>query len=366
MIFKKFSFVVTAALILAALTAVNAKEKSSDVKIKGKIFMQYEQELNDAKDKDETKTGTFEVTRAYIQILKNIGGPFSIKITGDAIKGIKDSNGDTGKHYDFYLKNAYLQGKGNVGMFALKAQLGLIGTPLIGITDKMSDYRWIYNNFFDKAKNLNVQNGESSADLGFSLNAKIMDKVSVTGAVVNGEGYKSVDENEKNSGKAYYGLLSVTPLKGLYINGYLRLENEEVDNSKKSYYAKDSIYYGGGIGWKNKLIKIGFNYIIGKRTDDDPALTDSTVNEFKLFDSWLNINLETFTGMPILILGRFAFGEDDKVTDSMVTYWGAGLGYRFNKNFRLAAYLDNYKYDDSATYTETNQQSFYIKAEAKY
>ena len=342
------------------------REKKDSLKITGKIYAQFSQDVKNAKDKDETNGNTFEITRAYLQFKKKIGGPFSIKVTADAIKGLKDSAGDTNEDYEFFLKNAYIQGKNKFGAVTLTGQLGLIGTPLIGITDKLSDYRWIYNNFFDKAKNLSVNTGDSSADLGLSVKADINKLVSVTGAVTNGEGYKDVTEDDKNSGKAFYGLLSITPIKGLYINGYFRTENEEVDNSTKSYYNTDVTYYGGGVAWKSSIIKAGANYIIGKRKDDDPSLTDSTKNDFKLLDCWLNVNLKDVTGYPVLILGRYAFGEDKKVTDSKVTYWGAGLGYKFNKNFRLAAYYENYKYADETTYPEKDNQTFYVKAEAKY
>ncbi len=117
-----------------------------------------------------------------------------------------DSNGDDVEtetpYYGFFLKNAYLQAKNDLGAATLTTQFGLIGTPVIGLADKVSDYRWIYNNFIDKSKNLLGTSIDTSADLGISVKADIMKMVSITGAYMNGEGYKGVDVLSQEQGQA--------------------------------------------------------------------------------------------------------------------------------------------------------------------
>ena len=109
--------------------------------------------------------------------------------------------------------------------------------------------------------------------------------------------------------------------------------------------------------WKTDLIKTGFNWATGEKDDDGTVTAKITI-----FDAWLNVNLDSVIGMPILILGRYATGED---TEAKVetTYMGAGIGYQFNRSVRMALYYEEYASDD---YNEDTQTNFYVKAEAKY
>ncbi len=381
--FNKFLFVLTIlffSTFIAALHAEDQKDdlkksdlKKNDLKIGGKIYAQYYYELQDSDNSDDTAEKNFSVTRAYIKLKKNIGGPFSIHITADALQlkssdsvDITDSGGDAATvdvkpetpYYDFFLKNAFIMGKEDFGAVNITGNFGLIGTPIIGLSGKLSDYRWIYNDFIDKSKNLTGTSIDTSTDLGLSVKADIMKIVTLTGAYCNGEGYKHVAEDARNSGKSVYGLVSITPFKGLFLNGFIRNENKEVDNSAMEYTKKDSRYYGGGLALKSDILKAGFNYIPRAKNEEDGKKT----TDITLLDIWLHANFNSAVGVPVLLLGRYAKGEDKK-SDIKTTYIGGGLGYQFNKNFRVAAYYEEYKND---SFAEGKQKNVYIKTEAKF
>lgn len=88
-----------------------------------------------------------------------------------------------------------------------KLQVGMIGTPFIGFIDKQSDYRWIEQNYVDQAKTVLVASIDNSSDMGISLDLSFMKMIKATAVLVNGEGYKKVNESDLgDDGKAHYGL----------------------------------------------------------------------------------------------------------------------------------------------------------------
>ena len=358
---KKFLKIVLSLGLVLSFSSVSLfakdskKDEAGDLKIGGKIYLQWQDDL-------ESNENTFGVTRAYLQLAKKLDEMFSIKVTADAIHELPSDatvNDEevTAKSsaYEFYLKNAYLKGANKI-MDGLKYSfsIGMIGTPNIGLVDNMSDYRWIYNNYLDKSKDLLGTSLDSSADLGVNLNLNIMKMVSVTGAITNGEGYKSTNDDSK--GKAFYGMVSVNPFQlgedkkgdGLFLNGFMRREDDIVQDGDNLVE-----YYGAGVAWKSALIKAGGNYFWAKKKASDTKYT--------LVDCYANANLDSVIKLPVLAMGRFAYGKDNDNDDSKVTKIAGGVGYKFNKSFRTAVYYEKTRYETTAS-----NDMFYVKAEAKY
>ncbi len=78
-----------------------------------------------------------------------------------------------------------------------------------------------------------------------------------------------------------------------------------------------------------------------------PAVKD----KYGLLDSWVNANLNSLVGKPILLHGRFAMGSDanDQAKTDGSNYGNTrmlacGVGYAFNSNIRAMLYYDNFKY----------------------
>src|SRR4030042_4232566 len=130
---------------------------------------------------------TFQLERAYITIKKRIGEIFSAKITADVDQNSSDI---------LYLKYGFVQlfkeFPTPVGPITLKAQLGKIATPVIGITDNLSDLRWVGPNFLNNSKVLlNGNSFDNSADLGGMVSLALLNMVTIEYAFTNGEGVKS-------------------------------------------------------------------------------------------------------------------------------------------------------------------------------
>jgi len=314
------------------------KKESKAGSFSGVGFFEYSQQLQNADGSD--KEGTFALKRAYLTYANDIGDKVSAKVTVDATDY-------SGTKPGVFLKNAYFQYRDTFAEVGVTTQAGVIGTPLIGITDKLGGMRWITQSQMD------LQKVDNSADVGVSLAVDFMGFATLTGAFMNGEGYKQI-QSENYKGKAVDALLSVTPVKGLYVNGYFRNEYELADNKGTSF--------GGGIAWSDKTYKVGANYVYvtDPTTKDDNSGDDNVEGGY--IDAWVNVNLNEVVGMPITLNGRFMYVMPKDSAEDTTTDFLFGPGYQFNNSLQTAAIFGYSKAesDDDA------DMSLAVKFEFKY
>ncbi|HOO73118.1 MAG TPA: hypothetical protein PK926_15280 [Spirochaetota bacterium] len=317
--------------------------------LSGKMYL----ELKVDTLKDGKETTSIALTRAYLTYERVLWGPVSFNITSDIGTGMKskDKNNTvevSGQTYEFYIKTAYLQVAHSWDFLALKGQVGIIGTPAIGVAGKMQDLRWVYNDYsFDKSDKLGVETGDTSADVGASLSTRIFKYVELNYAICHGEGYKNPVESY--DGKSHYGTISIIPYKWVYINGFINYERTEK--------FKTNYYYGGGLAFVSDFLKAGANYVLhGVKKGDVGAYT------YHLVESWVHFNLGSFVNQaPVLVIGRMAWGVKNADLDHPTLLLAGGAGYQFNKHLRLLAYYESYKPKGEAA-----TAAFYIKSEAKF
>jgi hypothetical protein len=303
------------------------------------------------------------LNRAYVTFAKKIDDVWSVKVTLDGVDYASGARGSA-----VFIKNAYVEMKQKFDPAEFKIQYGVVGTPIIGITDQISGARWIYQNYMDKSSDVLAGDSldVSSADMGILASLNIMKMVTITGMYSNGEGYRYTEEQTQSAtgtqtDKAYYGVLSITPVAGLYINGYYHQRDENAGHLTD--YAVN--YYGAGLAWSDKSFKIGGNYFTGER---DPELSGATGIDYTIMDIWALINLGEVAGVPVLLYGRYATGERDpkaagaKTSESSTYY--AGLGYQFNKNVQTMLVYQS-KTDDNGT-DESTDEALMVKVEAKF
>jgi hypothetical protein len=335
---------------------------------------------------------TFQVERAYLTIKKRIGEIFSAKITADVDQDSRDV---------LYLKYGFVQlfkkFPTPFGPIGLKAQLGKIATPVIGITDNLSDLRWLGPNYINNSKLLlNGNSFDNSADLGGMVSLAILNLLTIEYALTNGEGVKS-DHNETYAGKSHTLLVSANPvdyLKELYVNFYGRWETTnknkvvtDVTGKPTKYQGTDERnYIGCGAAWYSDIIKAGVNIFLpvmhySKTTYVDPftSYAPRHKDNFLLIDSWLNFNLGAIVRTaPVLIMGRCAWGRESKSLLSNgrqaheTLLLGGGVGYQFSEYFRMALYYEairyhvKYAFHDFTRKDPTPNNSVYIKTEIKF
>jgi hypothetical protein len=335
---------------------------------------------------------TFQLERAYITIKKQIGEIFSAKITTDI-----DPNSSDYLYLKYGFVQLYKEFGTPVGPISLKAQLGKIATPVVGITDKLNDLRWLGRNYIENSKMvLNGNSFDNSADLGGMVSLSLLKLMTLEYSLTNGEGVKS-DHNETYAGKSHTLLVSVNPidyLKELYVNFYGRWEDTNKNKivtgtggMPTKYQGTDERkYMGCGIAWYSDLVKAGMNFILpvmhySKTIFISPITGYSPRHQdkFMLIDSWLNINIGAIAPTaPVLFVGRCAWGREHKSLLSNgrqaheTIVLGAGAGYQFSEYFRLVLYYEAIRYHvdyalhDVTRKDPTPNNNVYIKTEIKF
>ena len=167
-------------LILTVVVAGFSQNSTDNFKPHGKpiglIFTHFRTVFSDG----ETKP-SFGITRAYLGYEYNFSKEWYAKVildVGDPKVGAFQLAA--------YLKNAYINyRRGN-----FKAYFGMISTTQFKVSEKIWGYRYIMKSFQDAYK------FNSSADIGFNIDYKIADFISVDFSVINGEGYKVIQSDE--------------------------------------------------------------------------------------------------------------------------------------------------------------------------
>ena len=179
----------------------------------------------------------FELERSYLGYEYNLG-------SGLSVKGVMDigKSSDVGDYQRIaYIKNAMVSWK--TGNLTLNG--GLISTTQFNFQEKFWGYRYIMKSFQDEYK------FGSSADLGISVAYKFADWVSADLIIVNGEGYKKIQNNDGLN----YGLgVTLTPLKGFQVRLYGGL-NESAEDGKK-----DIANMSAFMSYKHEKFAVGAEY----------------------------------------------------------------------------------------------------------
>lgn len=377
---KKFIALLVMGIFMAAGAAFaqeapKAEEVKPAMDLSGVAYIWWQKDMdNEAGNKN---VNHFSINRVYLTWAKQFNDVWSVRLTTD-VDGTAGSDSTTYDVYDttgvpttdtvtvktakaqnkVFFKNAYVQMKKSFDPVTVTVQYGLIGTPIAGLIDSKSDYRWIHNNYFDNSKALIGITLDPTADMGILASIDIMKMVTITGLYANGEGYtKGFNEEKSDKSKAYHGMLTVTPFQGLFLSGFYKLLDNA--NAPGTNVVDDSLsMYGGIIGWSDKTFKVGASYTM---VNQEAGVAD---NEATLLDIWAHINLNQFVGAPVLAVGRYAQGTSspDGGKDVDTTAWEAGLGYAFNKNVRVLALYEVVDTDG----VDGKNETVWIKTEAKF
>jgi len=198
---KGKQLLISAVALFLGFTAV-AQEKvefTPSGKATGKVFFNYHYDMTDA----ETKESSFELNRAYFGYKYQISEDFTASVTFDVGKN------DGGSDYTAYVKKAQLEWRMSP---VVKLTLGMIGLEQFNEQETFWGYRYIMKSFSDQ------YGFGSSADLGVKAKFKINDKFYANAFIINGEGYKKVQDED---GKQKFGADLVYANKGLIAKIYI-------------------------------------------------------------------------------------------------------------------------------------------------
>jgi hypothetical protein len=363
---------------------VKAEEPKSLVDVSGVLYLDYQyfmkgeisgyNSTTPTSSVDKAGQDNMRLMRAYVTFSKKIDDMWSMSVTLDGVgqaenKYTAADGATTTANNIVFLKTAYVEFNKSVGIVDVKAQYGLVGTPVVAITDKLSGARWIYNNYVEKSSDLLAGDSIDVASVAMGGRADVTVKklVTLTGMYGNGDSFRYT-EDQKGTDKAYWGMASITPIKNLYINGYYHKRDIAVANPGSA--DDDEVnYMGAGLAWSDKLYKVGCNYVQGELKKGAPTAAKPD-KDYTLYDIWANINLQAFAGMPVLVYGRYSAGEvkPDGGDKYKATNIYAGIGYQFNKSVQAMLVYQTYKKDvkPATTIESIKDEAIYAKMEVKF
>ncbi len=188
-------FVISASLSSVAQEKIEFKPSG---KVNGKVFFNYSYNMTNGEDKESG----FEIKRAYFGYDYHIAKDLKVSVTLDVGKN------EGGSDYSAFLKKAQLEWKASS---SVKLALGMISTIQFKEQEKFWGYRYIMKSFND-------QYGlGASADIGIKANFKLNNAFSANVFIVNGEGYKKMQDED---GKQKYGASLIYKNKGLIAKVY--------------------------------------------------------------------------------------------------------------------------------------------------
>ena len=200
-------FVSALALFLGfAAIAQEKSEFTPSGKVNGKVFFNYHYDMTDGEEQESS----FEIKRAYFGYDYNIAKGLKASVTLDVGKN------EGGSDYSAFLKKAQLEWKASS---AVKVSLGMIGTIQFKEQEKFWGYRYIMKSFNDQ------YGFGPSADIGIKANFKLSDSFSANASIINGEGYKKVQDED---GKQRVAASLVYKNKGLIAKVYADANSAKV------------------------------------------------------------------------------------------------------------------------------------------
>lgn len=324
-------------------TAFSQENQEPKGKASGKVFFKYHVDTT----KDAEQTSAFELNRAYLGYSYKINDKFSAKILLDAGKG------SSGSDYSVFIKNAKLDYKAQDW---LTFTAGVFGLKQFKDQENFWGYRYIYKALADEYK------FGSSADLGFMAAFKINKQIKVDVLIVNGEGYKKLQDT---SGKNRYGLNFVyTPTSNWIFKVYydnmkgidIEDENQNTNVSNYSFFAAYKIKNHFRIGVEYNLLQDAETYKKASKGKDLQGISFYSTyiinSKWNIFGRYDNLSSNTLSGED----HDWNFNKDGG------TYIG-GLEYKPIKLVNLSA---NFRYTDFEDNTMEDASAVYVNLEFKF
>ena len=279
------------------------------------------------------QVSAFELTRVYLGYKYTFDNKFSAKITYDIGKN------DAGSKHTAFVKIAQLD---YIIDPNIKISMGLISGKQHNDQEKHWGYRYIYKTLQDENE------FGTSADLGINAEFKISDKLMANVFIVNGEGYKNLQDND---GDQRFGInLIFNPSKKITTKFYYDTHGSE--NSK----SLNNIAFFAGFKYDSWRIGAEYNKM-ENGTDYKTAIDDHNLDGISFYASYLfNNKLEVFVRFDEIssnILtgqaNRWNFDNDGALLIFGAQYVAA-KGVKFSINSRNFNYINDAIEDLSLIY----------------
>ena len=302
-----------------------------------KVYSNFNYGLSSANDKT-----AFQLTRAYVGYSFKLSSNYSGKVNFDVGSPSVDVNDSvsvtTSLMQTSYLKNAYLSYKND----NLTIAFGLIGTKQFKLQETVWGLRYLYKSFQDQHK------FNSSADLGISLDYKLSKQISVDLSVINGEGYKKLQADNK-----YRTGLGITaePITNFVVRAYY-------DFIKKTETQTSLVVFAG---YNSDKLAAGVEYNIQNNNKDK---ADHDLTGISAYASYsLNKKYRVFGRYDQLSSNTLQAEVDPWNNSKNGNVIIMGLQFNPVKNIKMALNYQGWTYEDD---TKDAKPALYMNIEYKF
>ena len=319
----RFSIALVALALTAPLAAQNPPPVPPQVAVTGVAYTQFVYQLADT----AAHTNSFDITRAYVNVLGKFAGGVSTRVTADVYRQAGDNS------LRYRLKYAFL-GYTPVGS-PLTFKLGQLQTPWIDWEEALWDYRMQGTVALDRNSYL------SSSDFGVGIDGKWgPDRVNLSAVLINGEGYSGGPGDQR---KDLAARLSVrlaatndsTRVGGLRLSGYGHVGKPTTGGIRNRAL--------GMLSYRSRQLTAAAEYAVTR----DSAATSTVLLHGHVISAY---SVYRVPRSKVTLLGRF-----DSVDPNTTTAGDrqnriiAGVGYQFTPNLRLLGNWDRLSYEATPT-----------------
>jgi hypothetical protein len=325
----------TVALMAGVGSAAWAQAQGPSVTVGGLGYLQYGYQIQ--KDSvSNTRLNSFDVTRAYINVIGKLGHGVYVRFTTDISRSLSANQ--------LTIREKYAYVAWTPGTSPLTFKLGEIHTPWLDWEEALWDYRVQGTMAIERAGYL------SSSDFGAGIDGNWhYDKLNMQVGVYNGEGYGGAvgDGNKDIEGRASFKILN-TDLPGRV--GGLRATVYGHYGTPSSGGKRER--YIGLLSYKSKMLTLAAEYAIAKDSvtgqpvpPPAPPATQTiatlTYRKGRIFSGYGTVN---FPNTNFAIIGRVDITDPNDasaVTNDKLTRIIGGVSYQLSPNLRLLADVDN-------------------------
>ena len=279
------------------------------------------------------QTSAFELSRVYLGYKYSFNESVSAKITYDIGKN------NAGSSHTAFLKIAQLDWKVNS---KFKLSMGMIGGKQFNDQEKIWGYRYLYKTLQDEYK------FGSSADLGVNAEIKISDKLTSNVFIVNGEGYKNVQDEDGNQrfGTNLIYKLNKNITTKIYYDTHAVVNSKAINN------------IGIFAGYKSDKFRFGAEYNEMQNGETYKTASENHIlkglsfyssyilnDKFELFIRYDKLSSNTIGGSN----SNWNY-ENDGALNMIGLEYKAVKGVKFSLNSRIFSYTDSNINDSSLIY----------------
>ncbi len=321
------SLLIFAAILTTSLRAQGQAPPAPQVTVAGLVYTQYQ--YTDA----AVHTNTFDVTRAYLNVLGRFANGISTRLTTDIIPSAATNQ-------VIRLKYAYVAWTPTGSNLTYK--LGMIHTPFLDWEETLWDYRMQGTMAVDR----NPVGGPSTmtaADIGVGVDGHWNgEQVNGQFTIVNGEGYSGGTGDFRKDVQARVSV-RVQPTNdnsrvgGLRVTGYAGIG--------KATGGADRNRYLGMLSYRTQRYTLAGEFVSVKNA----AVTGSIISAFGVY--------HLSSPSKVALIARVdMFDPNTSTANNRQTRIIGGASYQLSPNVRLLADVDRLSFESGAT--ATNQILF--------